>query len=60
MGTDSSGSLRGGEGSTLGQGCPGAGSFSMATRVDSASLMFSPSNLSCRSDRWAGRAVLRG
>ena len=32
-------------------------SFPTATEAYSASLMFSPSNLSCLSDGWAGRAV---
>lgn len=57
MATDSSGSPRGGEGSTWGKVAQGAGSFPVATKVGSASLMFSPSNLSCLSDGWAGRAV---
>lgn len=35
------------------------GSFPTATKADSASLMFSPSNSGCLSDGWAGRAVSR-
>lgn len=56
-GTCSSGSMRGGEGRTWGKVAPGTGSFPTTTKADSASLTFPPSNLSCLSDGWAGRAV---
>lgn len=54
-GTYSSGFLKGGEGPETEL----PGSFPTATTEDSASLMFSPSNSSCLSDGWAGRAVSR-
>lgn len=49
--------MRGGEGRAWGKVAPGTGSFPTTTKVDSASLTFPPSNLSCLSDGWAGRAV---
>ena len=57
MDTYFSGFLRGGKGSTWGKVAQGSGSFPIATEMDSVSSMLSPSNLSCLSDRWAGRAV---